>query len=350
MVANHQHEIEAPVIVADLALASFSWREPIYTVSSRRMWEPGFFAERVPWLRFALRGVNLGSLFAAIGMQPIENDLHARPFASIAYSVHARHGDLAADAVFREDALARLPRGARRLSDLFGAKYFAAGRTIVTLSELREPHRSEALAATREQVEADLRKFESLIREGATIFLAPEGSYTGDGRMQRLRGAFPRLAPAAAVWLVGVSYDPFAERRLSMLYRLVRSRPGATIEAQIKAARPVTTSALLGTWLHERATPFSERGALDAITRQLAHLPPALFVDPKLRRNPLRRLRSALRRMTALGMLTERDGDYAPTGRNAHPQFPRTRDTIAYQFNFHAETLDGARRLGESGP
>ena len=71
---------------------------------------------------------------------------------------------------------------------------------------------------------ADIRHFEGLQRAGATIFLAPEGFYTGDGKMMRLRGILPRLAPLAEVWLSGISYDPFAGRRLSMLYRIASVR------------------------------------------------------------------------------------------------------------------------------
>ncbi|MGH8163415.1 MAG: hypothetical protein ACREP1_03670, partial [Rhodanobacteraceae bacterium] len=102
VIANHQHELESPAIVALLAVQCFAWRYPIFTVSSRRMWEPGFLAERIPWLRFALRGVNLGWLFSAIGMQPIENELHARPLASLAYTLRAVHGDLPLCEVLRE--------------------------------------------------------------------------------------------------------------------------------------------------------------------------------------------------------------------------------------------------------
>ena len=78
VIANHQHEIEASVIVSDLTIRSLSLRFPIFTVSSRRMWEPGFLAERLPWLAPVLRPYNLGWLFEALGMQPIENELHTR--------------------------------------------------------------------------------------------------------------------------------------------------------------------------------------------------------------------------------------------------------------------------------
>jgi hypothetical protein len=348
VVANHQHEIESAVVVASLSLAARSWRYPVFTVSSRRMWEPGFLAERFPWLRSLLRGVNPGRLFSAIGMQPIENDLHARPFVSLAHTLYHRRGDLPIDEVFRERALARLPSSVKTLSDLLEPAHFDAGRAIVTLSELREPYRSEAVTATREQLERDLARFERLQRSGATIFLTPEGFYTGDGKMQRLRGVLTRLAPLARIWLAGISYDPFVGRRLSLLYRIAPAADTLPLDVQLKALRPVTASALLASWLWERGIArLTEREALDAVTRQLADLPTGLFVDPALRRRPAALVRAALAGMVRLGMLRVERSDgrrYVLTQRRHHPQFPRTHDMIVYQANFHHETLDGARR------
>jgi hypothetical protein len=220
LVANHQHEIESPAVVAIQTLRTRSWRYPIFTVSSRRMWEPGFLAERIPWLAFFLSAVNLGPLFSALGLQPIENELHARPFVSLAYTLHARHGDLPVEVVFQARALKRLPPSVTTLRDLLSRAHFRVGRSIVTLSELNEPYRGETLAATREQLEADLAHFEALARSGGTIFLAPEGFYSGDGKMQRLRGVLSRLEPLASICLTGISYDPFVGRRLWLLYRL----------------------------------------------------------------------------------------------------------------------------------
>ena len=75
IVANHQHDFESPAIVSTTTVQSGPWRHPIFTASSRRMYEPGFFADRLPWLRFLLRRVNAGQLFMALGMLPLENEL-----------------------------------------------------------------------------------------------------------------------------------------------------------------------------------------------------------------------------------------------------------------------------------
>ena len=345
VVANHQHDMESGVIVASMTLDTFSWRYPIFTASSRRMWEPGFFAERISWMGFALQRSNFGWLFASLGMQPVENELHARPFASLAYSLSQVRGALPLRDVFRESALARLPSSLESITDLLRPRYFAVGRTYATLSELREPYRSEALRATRAQLDADLVHFARLVKAGATIFLTPEGFYTGDGRMQRLRGLLATLQPLGKKWLAGVSYDPFVGRRLSMLYHIVPATDGMALEEQLKASRPVTTSALLATWLSSRAGAFSPQEACDAVRAQLAALPSSVFVDPELRRHPERMTRSALAGLKRIGALREEGRQLAVTEKRVHPQFPRTADMIAYQRNFHEETIEGARTI-----
>jgi hypothetical protein len=343
VIANHQHEIESAIIVSDLTISSFAWSRPIFTVSSRRMWEPGFFAERLPWLSLIFRAVNLGALFSVLGMQPIENELHSRPFVSIANALYPRHGDLAVQTVFSERAVERLPKTLKTLGDLLGPHYFQAGRQFVSLTDLREAYRKEMLVLTREQLDADVAHFERLVREGATIYLAPEGFYSGDGKMQRLRGILSKLAPQARIWIAGISYDPFVGRRLSLLYRLEPAAGGIPLESEIKRTRPVTTSALLGTWLHDRTEPFRESDAIAALHDAIATLPRELFVDPELRREPASMVRAALAGMQRLEMLAIENGRYRLTGKRAHPQFPRTADMIAYQFNFHQETLEGTR-------
>ncbi len=325
IVANHQHELESPVIVADLGLRTLAWRDPIFTVSSRRMWEPGFFAERIPWLRVA-REANFGWLFGSIGMQPIENELQTRPYASIAYTLIGLHGDLPVESVLRERALVALPSGVRTLSDLLTARHFAFARSYVRIPDVLEPYRDAVMRATRTQLDADIAHFEDLQRAGGTIFLTPEGFYSGDGKMRPLRGILAHLAPLATVWLTAVSYDPYDAKRLTMLYRVAPARKGIALDLQLKAARPITTSALVCTYLTEHPNA-SEADVVQAVHDQLAALPPAAFVVPELRDQPAIAVRRVLENLRQMG--------------RKHPQFPRTEDMIAYQANFHAETLEG---------
>ncbi len=310
------------------------------------MYEPGFLADRLPWLSFLLRRVNAGQLFIALGMLPLENELGSRALAAFAWAAQRRHGVLALSEIFGERVATRFPPGTTS-SDLWRPQFFSQARNVVKVSTVREPYRREILDETRTDVERDLARLEHVVRRGGTFYLTPEGHYTFDGRMRPMRGAIERLAPLATVYLYGVSYDPFVAKRLSMLYRVVRLPEGAEpwmtrMTKTLAAIRPVTTSQLLGTWLHAQAGSFTLAEAASAVERAMTALPPALFIDPELRRNPRKMVRAALPLMVKWQIL-ERDGDrYRVAAQRRHPQFPFVEDILAYQYRFLEETLDNA--------
>lgn len=340
IVANHQHDFESPAIVSSTTVESGSWRHPIFTASSRRMYEPGFLADRLPWLSFVLRGVNAGALFVALGMLPLENELGARALAAFAWVVGRRHGPLLLSEIFDDSVASRFPPETKS-SDLWRREFFDRARAVVKVSTVREPYRREILDETRDNVEKDLALMEDIVRRGGTFYLTPEGRYSYDGRIRPMRGVVERLAPLATIYLVGVSYDPFVSQRLSMLYRVVRLG-GAPMIPKLAAIRPVVTSQLLGSWLHGHDEAFTADGACAAVEARLASLPPQLFVDPELRRNPRRMVCAALPLMVKWKIL-QRDGDrYRKTAERRHPQFPFVRDILAYQAAFLGETLENA--------
>jgi MFS family permease len=356
IVANHQHDLESMAIISTTMVRHGSWRHPIFTASSRRMYEPGFMALRLPWLRPLLRRVNAGPLFMVFGMLPIENELNSREIARFAWAVQQRHGPLLLSDIFDQRVAERFAARTKS-SDLWGRKYFLPSREIVKVTALREPYRREILEETRASIGQDLARLEDIVRRGGTVYLTPEGKYSIDGRMRPMRGLVERLAPLATIYLAGVSYDPFVSERFSMLYRIVRSpvvslETGRIDESPMKktlaAIRPVVTSQLLGAWLASSdlgngAVAFTAEDACAAVETRMANLPPALFVDPELQRAPRRMVRAALPRMVKWRIL-EREGDrYRLAPQRRHPQFPFVEDIIEYQSCFLQETLENAR-------
>jgi MFS family permease len=341
IVANHQHDFESPAIVSTTTVESGPWRHPIFTASSHRMYEPGFLATRLPWMSFLLRRINAGQLFISLGMLPLENELGSRALSAFAWSAQRRHGPLMLSEIFEERVASRFPAGTKS-SDLWRREFFAESRRVVKVGTVREPHRREILDETRADVEGDLARMEDVVRRGGTFYLTPEGRYTPDGRMLPMRGVVERLAPLATIYLAGVSYDPFVSRRFSMLYRIVRFQ-GSDIVIMAKtlaAIRPVTTSQLLGAWLHARDGSFTVDDAIAATEASLANLPPVVFVDPELRRKSHGLVAAALRLMVKWEIL-ERDGErYRLAVRRCHPQFPFVDDIVAHQTRFLEETLE----------
>ncbi len=341
LIANHQHEDESEIVV-QRAFLQGPWRQ-LFTASSRRMYEPGFFAVRMPWLAPVMRDVNAGPLFMTLGMLPLENELSSRPLRSLALAVREKHGDLPVDLVFRPEALAHAP--ATTLGDLLKPAFFAAGETRVKIAHVLEPYRGELLASMRAGIDADVARIVGVVRDGATFFVTPEGFYSTDGTMRPLKGIVEHLVAVAKPWLAAIAFDPFRGRRLSMLYRVVQPYDPHDLATSLAAARPVTTSALLAQWLLAVDLPFERREARDGVRRLRDALPPGAFVDPELRRDPDACADEAIEVLRARGTLAFDGGRYALGERRRDPRFPGVADTIAYQHAFLGETVAALERL-----
>jgi MFS family permease len=342
LIANHQVELEPPVLVSRIALQS-SVRHPIFTATSRRLWEPGFFAARFPWTSGLMRRVSMAPIFRVIGFMPIENDLSSRIIASLAWNVQNQHGVLQLADVFSESVASRFPAGSRTC-DLWQAANFDEAQKPVRLSELREPYRSEVVAQTRAQVQADVANMEDLMHRGGTMLLFPEGHYSPDGELLPLRGLLPRLSQHAdTMYLIGISYDIFRGKRLSILYRLIELRDRNAIADELVVARPVTVTQLLASWLDENGHDFSEGEAARAVRLKLDGVPEELFVDPELSGDSARVTREALQTLLQQGLLTRRDGFYH-IERRTLSSFPRTGDIFAYHARFYAQSVATATR------
>jgi len=344
LIANHQQEDESEVVVLR-ALAGGPWKAPIFTASSRRMFEPGFLATRLPSTASLTRKLNLGPFFRTIGLNPLENQLASRPLASLALEVRRAHGDLALDAVFRAEALAELDPSARRLTDLEQPARFAAGQRIVRLSALHEPYRREALLALRAGVTDDIAHIVDLVRRGATFYVTPEGFYSTDGRLQPLKGIVEKLIGLGEVWLAAIAFDPFRGGRLSMLYRLVRPLAPDDLATSLAAARPITTSALVAAALRRLPEHFSTAELVRAAQALRDGLPAGAFVDPEFDADPNGAVAQAVHALVARGALVAVEGGYERGGPYADPRFHEVVDMVPFQANFFDESAHALERL-----
>jgi MFS family permease len=330
IIANHQHDLESPALVTWLSVTRLAWREPIFSATSRRMYEPGFLAIRLhaPFLR----SVNSGKLFLGLGLLPIENELASRTIASFAWSASRRHGALLLSELFDESVAEQFASGAKT-ADLWSSENFEKGQRYVRATALRDPYKREELNATRETLDADVARMVEIAKSGGSFFITPEGHYSKTGAMLPMHGLIDHLAPIAEIYLAGVSYDVLVGRRLSMLYRIVKLEDRAKVRVTLAAIRPVTVSQLLSSWLQERRDWGSEGEAIAEVERRLAELPEKAFVDPELRRDPAKLTRAALR-----GVAKLQEG-------KRHPQFPLVDDMISYQATFFSETMAALREL-----
>jgi hypothetical protein len=154
------------------------------------------------------------------------------------------------------------------------------------------------------------------------------------------------LRPIADLWLAAIAFDPFRGRRTSMLYRVVRPDDPDEIATSLAAARPVTTSALLASFLlQDPQRGFDESTAIDGVVGARAALPKGLFVDPEFEAGPPDVIREALKNLVRRGTLLRDGARYRLGAVRSDRRFPGVDDVVAYHATFLAETIAAAERL-----
>ena len=344
LITNHQHEDEGEVIFSATYMRNPNI--PMIAVNSRRTFETGFFAARIPWTAPFTRTLNPTGFWLRVGLLPIENHLHSRPLRSLAEEVRAKHGDIPLATILPDDVLEKLELSGRTIADLWTPAYFQRGQAWVKLGALKQPYRREALENFRATMTADIADVVKRVSEGATFYVTPEGDMSVDGFMRPMRnGITDAVLPIADPWLCAIAYDPFRGTRLSMLYRLVKPANPDDLGTSLAAARPVTTSALLATYLCTVGTPFPADDAKRAVRKQLDTLPPNVFPDPELQRDPDAAVSEALTGLVRMGILGAAGRDYVLTETRTDPRFKHVADIVTFQKNMLEETLAAATRL-----
>ncbi len=344
LITNHQHMDEGETITARTFFLH-PWKA-LVMCNSRRTFETGFIAARLPWSARFTRGLNLSGLWARYSILPVENHLFSRPLISLAEELRAAHGDLPIEAILPTETLAPLGLDGCSLSDLWKLPNFARAQTWIKVAHLKQPFRREVLENLRSVTERDLEAIVDRVRTGATFYVTPEGDFSRDGRMHFMRkGIVEALSPFADLWLCAVAYDPFAHGRLSMLYRVLPCDGAVDIGTSLAAARPITTSALLATFLIDHPETFAVQDAVRAVRERLDSLPGNVFVDPELRNAPKAAVVNALKTLGKRGTLTIDGEGYRLTEQRIDERFPHVADMIAFQRNMLDETLTSAQRI-----
>jgi hypothetical protein len=338
VIANAQTEADDTAMVPLLSFDG-SVLDPINPVASRRLFEPGFLAVRLPWLSRALYAADFSALFSAIAIHPLENEIYARPLRSVASALRREYGRTPLREVLRESARLRLGLGDETVEDAFRWETFRKAAEHVRLRDVRDPYRARVLAATRSQHDADVARLLEILDGGGTLYLIPEGRFRVDGRIGRFGGIVDRLAPHAEVITCGISYDPFRSGRRSFLYRLVPPLEPGDLPNSLRVARPVTISQILAHLLYARASAFTAERISNDVAACVRALPDAAFRDPEIQSAAT--LADALGAMVRLGILRCEGNEYRVMEPNGGAPLANMQD----QATFFAETIEAAERL-----
>ncbi|HEY3676444.1 MAG TPA: hypothetical protein VGK84_10685 [Candidatus Tumulicola sp.] len=344
LITNHQHIDEGEMITGRTFLLH-PWK-PLVMCNSRRTFETGFIAARLPFSARFTRRMNLSWLWGGLSVLPVENHLFSRPLISLAEELRSAHGDLKIDAILPAETVEEIGLTGRTLSDLWKLENFMKAQAWIRISKLQPPYRREVLENLRATNERDIGAIVERVRGGATFYITPEGDFSRDGRLHPVRnGIVSALAPFADLWLCAIAYDPFRTGRLSMLYRVVRPDDVDDLGASLAAARPVTNSALLATFLHETPDTFEAEDAVRSVRAQLTTLPGNVFVDPEVLAGPEKIVADALVALVRRGTLILEGRRYRLTAHRGDAKFPHVPDMIAFQRNMLEETIASARQF-----
>lgn len=138
----------------------------------------------------------------------------------------------------------------------------------------------------RNAVETQLQRFAQCLNHGNSVFFAPEGSISYDGRFGRIRAGSYRLVHMARTppWIqpVAFGYDVFVPGRSRFVVRLgehfradrsLRRRDfDATLRDRILSLAPVTPSHLLASFLSHGPDTFTERHVVDWLSTTVSEL------------------------------------------------------------------------------
>ncbi len=225
-----------PIVEVPTILARWSWRalmrDVLFAIRSDAF-APRFLSRIVPepgWLSRPLGLLSLGGILRAIGLRPIEN-IHLRPVEMWLRNALQIEGDRPAGEILlpaflqqwahsvgeQVQRLAALP-----LSRLFSWKY----RTMLRSLSSAEIFQPEIYLRIKQHVLNELRQqlseLAAWLAHGGSLWGAPEGQLSADGRLSPITAALQRLLqggrPETCVVPIAIIYDFMSTRRRKRVF------------------------------------------------------------------------------------------------------------------------------------
>lgn len=184
--------------------------------------EPGFLSRTVrspAWLSRALHALAVGPVLWLVGDHPLVG-FQARPAESWLRDVLRAEGDLRAGDVLALDALLALADAIgepaerlqeRHLSQLLAWRYTSSLPLLCGPAFLADDVRRRAERRAIDAAKAALADVADWLARGGSVYSAPEGRFTPDGKLSPITSGFHRLLRAAPVQTrvvpIALTYD-----------------------------------------------------------------------------------------------------------------------------------------------
>ncbi|MGE5335323.1 MAG: 1-acyl-sn-glycerol-3-phosphate acyltransferase [Nitrososphaerota archaeon] len=230
---THKRDFDAfvplPILMAHRGMGAFA--SDVHFAMRADGFQAGFLSRiiRQPaWVSRAVRPLNVGPVLRAVGVHPLDS-IHVRPIETWVREAIRVDGDASIAELLAPELIHALAShsgtpleslGARPASSLLAWRYFPLLQTQVGPEIFTPAARRRAemrvLATAKEQL-ADCVEW---LRAGGSLYTAPEGRLSADGRISPFRAGLARMLrdapPDTRVQPIAIIYDYMTPGRLRM--------------------------------------------------------------------------------------------------------------------------------------
>ncbi|HJU26261.1 MAG TPA: hypothetical protein VJ722_06280 [Rhodanobacteraceae bacterium] len=329
IVSNHQRESDVPILATALCrhdgvrildpLPFFAMREDLLRrdALARLLWT------WPRWIAQTLALIPLHWFFEAIRTRALRRVREFTLGETLEALIACGLGDAAPETVFNERGLREIAAQHPLPERVRDIEPGAAWRTYWGLRRLGLPALSRLVPPFRRTIESHLECLTKLLAAHRTLYIAPEGAISPDGRFGRVRaGAWEvctRVPATPGIRPVALSYDALAPGRLRVVVCAgaleppqARSRRefDAELRRRILALCPVTPSHLVARFLRDGPGRFAMADLADWLRRgRDGARDMGLILDPIWSRRTPPELTNDRLRWLRRKRLVERKGD-----------------------------------------
>ncbi|MDA8383016.1 MAG: hypothetical protein M0037_08170 [Betaproteobacteria bacterium] len=385
LVANHRSDADGPIMAAVmLRRRGVACRGDVpYFVAREDLFARGFLARYVPagpaFLRPLLRRLCLARFLELMRVRPMRR-VAERTMGEVLAQIGDIAGPMPLAQILKASQLARYARLAApnsvpaTVEEARAERYRSLNQERLGLFKLRRETFQRLAAYDREVIARQLAAFVSLLDAGETVFLAPEGVVSPDGRPMRSKAALHRLLNRARadvrVVPVGLTYDFMTTGRTAVFVRFGPELTGVTacgvtaldervhraLAAQYTATATHLASAWLRARLHAGERAIDSSALRDAVVRAAHDLARrGVPVDGRLlvARAARARIAECLGYCRRVGLLASRQGGLhfaSAPGRAACVALDHACNELAAFVPVPLGTLERAQRVDRTGP